>query len=334
VIITRALAAVPGIAAAAALACAATAAGSRVPVLGAPVVAVVAGAALSAVSRRVRALRYGLGIAKGLLLQVAVVLLGAQLSFGQVATTGVRSLPVLAATLATCFGLAWLAGRWLGVSTDVRTLIGMGTGICGASAIAAVSPVIKAKSADVAYAISTIFLFNVAAVVIFPPLGRALGLSQHAFGLFAGTAVNDTSSVVASATAFGTVATGYAVIVKLTRTLAIIPITLWLGTRTHPGRDGSDEQRPLVCRLYRLVPWFLIGFLVVVLLNTAGLLPGALQRGAHGTQAFLVALAMAAVGLSTDAAALRRAGFRPLLLGLICWAAVTGTSLAVGALTL
>jgi len=307
---------------AAIIAAVATYLGTLVPSLGAPVFAVLVGFFASSGARRRPEFGPGVSFAKGRLLQVAVVLLGVQLSLREVLDVGWQSLPVLVSTLVVCLVLAQVVGGRLGIDADLRTLIGVGTGICGASAIATVSPVIKAKSADVAYAISTIFLFNVAAVVVFPAIGHALGMSQHDFGLFAGTAVNDTSSVVAAATAFGTAAAGYAVVVKLTRTLAIVPITLYLGLR-----HGDTELRGA----WRLVPWFLTGFVVVVLLNTAGVIPDALTSPVHHLDAFLVATALAAIGISTDVPALRRAGAKPLLLGLILWAAVTVTSLLVGA---
>jgi len=165
-------------------------------------------------------------------LQLSVVVLGSQLSLAQIAKVGLESLPVMIGTLVVCLAAAWLIGRWLGITGNLRTLIGVGTGICGASAIAAVTPVIGAIGIDVAYAISTIFLFNIAAVLVFPIVGHLLGLSQHAFGLFAGTAVNDMSSVVATATTYGPAATNFAVVVKLVRTLMIIPISLGLAAST------------------------------------------------------------------------------------------------------
>jgi uncharacterized integral membrane protein (TIGR00698 family) len=280
-------------------------------VVGAPVFAVVAGVLLSSPARR---FSLNVDVAKGPVLQLSVVLLGAQLSLGEVVSVGAGSLPVMLGTLAVCLLLAWLVGRWLGVPRDLRTLIGVGTGICGASAIAATTPAIKAKSTDVAYAISTIFLFNVAAVIIFPPLGHLLGLSQHAFGLFAGTAVNDTSSVVAAAGAYGPAAVRYAVVVKLVRTLMIIPIVLALSGRRS---------------VLSLVPWFLVAFVAVAALHTFGLIPLFSLPILHQLALLFIAVALAAVGLSTDVGALRRAGVRPLLLGLILWVAVSLTSLGL-----
>lgn len=317
-----------GLGAAAALGLAATVAGTLVPVVGAPVIAVVAGVLLSPLARRRSdALAPGLGVAKGLVLQLSVVLLGAQLSLGEVLSVGAGSLPVMLGTLGVCLLLAWLVGRRLGVPRDLRTLIGVGTGICGASAIAATTPAIRAKSNDVAYAISTIFLFNVAAVLVFPPLGHALGLSPHEFALFAGTAVNDTSSVVAAAGAYGQDAVGYAVVVKLVRTLMIIPIVLVLTTLTRRRADLPETSKARLAA--SLVPWFLVAFLAVVALNTTGLIPAAAQAALHHVALLFIAVALAAVGLSTDVAALRRAGARPLLLGLILWAAVSTTSLGL-----
>ncbi|MFE9206968.1 YeiH family protein [Micromonospora sp. NPDC007230] len=317
-----------GLGAAVLLGLAATVAGTLVPVVGAPVFAVVVGVLLSPLARRrSEAMAPGLSFAKGLVLQLSVVFLGAQLSLDEVLSVSAASLPVMLGTLGVCLLLAWSVGRRLGVPRDLRTLIGVGTGICGASAIAAATPAIRAKSNDVAYAISTIFLFNVAAVLVFPPLGHALGLDAHAFGLFAGTAINDTSSVVAAAGAYGQDAAGYAVVVKLARTLMIIPIVLVLTTLTRRRADLPEMSKARLAA--SLVPWFLVAFLAVAALNTGGLIPTAAQAALHQVALLFIAIALAAVGLSTDVAALRRAGARPLLLGLILWAAVSSTSLGL-----
>jgi uncharacterized membrane protein YadS len=280
-------------------------------------------------------------------LQLSVVVLGSQLSLAQIARVGLESLPVMLGTLVVCLAGAWLIGRWLGIVGDLRTLIGVGTGICGASAIAAVTPVIGAVGVDVAYAISTIFLFNIAAVLVFPVLGHLLGLSQHAFGLFAGTAVNDMSSVVATATTYGSGATNFAVVVKLVRTLMIIPISLglsaWVGRRgavvavdsgSGAGSGSASAsasvpgKRPRV-RVLRLVPWFLVGFVLVAAANSVGLVPGAAHPALSAASVFLITVALSAIGLSTDLAGFRRAGAKPLLLGGCLWVIVSLTSLGL-----
>src|SRR5215469_7822428 len=231
----------PGIAAAVGVGIVATVIGRAVPLVGTAMPGAVLGAVLALVFKpaaaaagsRAASLVPGLKYASSFLLQCSVVLLGTGLSLREALRVGVTSLPVMLGTLAVCLGAAWRYGRLLGVTGNLRTLIGVGTGICGASAIAAVSPVIEASSAEIAYAVSTIFVFNIAAVLIFPVIGHALGMSQHSFGLFAGTAVNDTSSVVATATTYGSSAAGYAVVVKLVRTLMIIPICVALGWLTQ-----------------------------------------------------------------------------------------------------
>lgn len=344
---------VPGLALAAAIAVVATVVGRFVPVVGAPVVGVVLGAVLGTVRRPAAVLRPGITTASKTVLQIAVVLLGAQLSLAQVATVGASSLPVMLGTLVVCLVAAWGIGRALGVVGDLRTLIGVGTGICGASAIAAVTPVIGAASVEVAYAVSTIFLFNVAAVVVFPFVGHALGMSQEAFGLFAGTAVNDTSSVVAAASSYGAAAAHTAVVVKLVRTLMIIPVVLglaWLVARRQAvvdaraaaaaaavdGRSGTAPvaARPwTVGRVARLVPWFLVGFLVLAAVNSTGVLPGPVHPVVAAVAAFLITTALSAIGLSTDLAGFRRAGVRPLVLGGALWVVVSLSSLGLQALT-
>ncbi len=333
--VTRSMRAMlPGLSVVAAVAVVAWVAGQWLPLVGAPVFGVVLGAALSTSLGRAERLRAGRTVSSGRLLQAAVVLLGAQLSLRQVVQVGAASLPVMLGTLAVCLTLAFVLGRRLGIGSDLRTLIGVGTGICGASAIAAVSPTIRAKHADIAYAISTIFLFNIVAVVTFPALGHALHLSQHAFGLFAGTAVNDTSSVVAAAGSYGAHAGQYAVVVKLTRTLMIIPICLALAEivrrrdlRTE--RAESGPKTPAIRRSLRLVPWFLTAFVVVAGANTVGLIPAVSHQWLqHGALA-LITMALTAIGMSADIAGLRRAGARPVLLGLLLWAAVTCTSLVL-----
>jgi uncharacterized integral membrane protein (TIGR00698 family) len=321
----------PGLTAAVAVAVVASLVGRILPLLGAPVAAIVLGVLLSGRARKQASLRPGLTLAAGLVLQLAVVLLGAQLSLGEVAHVGVSSLPVMLGTLSACLTAAWLLGRRMGIDGDLSTLIGVGTGICGASAIAAVSPVIKARSATIAYAMPTIFLFNVAAVLLFPPLGHLLHLSQTTFGLFAGTAVNDTSSVVAAASAYGPEAANHAVVVKLTRTLMIIPICLGLSALTARRRGASNVEVSgaggVPGRVVRLVPWFLVGFLLVASANSLGLVPAVTHAPLQGASVFLVTVALAAIGMSTDLAGLRRAGARPLLLGGMLWMIVTATSL-------
>jgi uncharacterized membrane protein YadS len=369
----------------------ATVVGQHVPLVGSAVPGAVIGAVIALAIKPGARLAPGIKYAGTFLLQCSVVLLGTQLSIAEAARVGLASLPVMLGTLAVCLSAAWLYGRLLGIPRDLRTLIGVGTGICGGSAIAAVSPVIEAASTDVAYAISTIFLFNIAAVLVFPLVGHAIGMSQQSFGLFAGTAVNDTSSVVATATTYGAAAANHAIVVKLVRTLMIIPICLGLagltarrqraepapcaagtgvaagtastgtastgaastgtagtgavgigavgtgtaGTATGVvgGTTASVSARMSPLRVVRLVPWFLIGFVVAAGLNSAGVIPSGSHAPLQHVSVFLVAVALSAIGLSTNVPALRKAGPKPVLLGALLWITVAVASLGLQALT-
>lgn len=236
---SRARVLAPGLGLCLAIAAVATVTGRLVPILGSALPAVVIGVVIAMRWRPGTVLGPGVTYSSKFLLQCAVVLLGTQLSLASILEVGAESLPVLLTSLAVCLAAAFWIGRAMGVDGQLRTLIGVGTGICGASAIAAVAPVIGATSAQISYAISTIFLFNILAVVIFPLLGHLLEMSPHSFGLFAGTAVNDTSSVVAAASVFATSALAFAVVVKLVRTLMIIPISVGLAVRTARRRADA-----------------------------------------------------------------------------------------------
>ena len=342
----RLVALVPGMAAAAAIAAVASVLGGLVPVVGAPVFAIVAGIIVSSARPPAERLRPGLVFSTKAVLQGSIVVLGLGLSAGQVVSTGESSLPVLLGTLVIALGMAWFVGRALHLGRDLNTLIGVGTAICGASAIAATDAVIGAGEADVSYAIATIFTFNVVAVLSFPSLGHLLGLSQHAFGLWAGTAINDTSSVVAASTIYGHAAVSYAVVVKLTRTLAIVPISLGLAAwrnrsaryaSANPG--GAEEDRGLRRAgpwtsgprpdLRRVVPLFIVAFLGAVACNTFGLVPASWHHGLSDLATWMITAALAAIGLSANLSHVRRAGPRPVLLGAVLWATVGIASLAL-----
>lgn len=332
----RVRAVAPGLLLCAAVGVVATLLGGLVPVVGAAVLALVLGVLVGVVLRRARGgaaaarVRRGVGVASKQVLQVSIVVLGTGLSMGEVARVGARSLPVMLGSLAVALLGAWVLGRALRVPGGTTALIGVGTGVCGASAIAAVTAVTGMAEAEVAYAVGTIFTFNVVAVLVFPIAGHLLGLSQSAFGLWAGTAVNDTSSVVAAGSAYGAAAGAYAVVVKLTRSLTIVPISLaahlWHTRRTA----GAGEARPAARgKLWRALPVFIIGFLVTSVADTVGLVPAGWHPVLSRISAYLVAVALAGIGLSLRPDELRRAGARPLLLGGLLWVLVAGSSLGL-----
>jgi uncharacterized integral membrane protein (TIGR00698 family) len=248
-----------------------------------------------------------------------------------VAKTGLESLSVTLVTMTVAFLAAWLLGRWLGVHDKLKILIGVGTAICGGSAIAAVVPIIRPDDHDTAFAISTIFLFNLVAVLLFPLLGHLMHMSDMGFGLWAGTAINDTSSVVAAGYSFSHAAGDYATIVKLTRATLIIPVCLVLAFAV-----AAREKRKLKAEgtvghfsLASIFPWFILWFLVASAARTAGLVSAAIQPAIHTTAEFLIIVALTAIGLSANLRRMASTGVRPILLGLGVWIAVSVSSLLV-----
>ena len=318
------------------------------PVIGAAVFALVLGVAAGQFFRPARAAA-GLAFAGKKVLQYAIVLLGFEMEITRVLIVGSKSLAVLLCTVLAAFGTMAALWRLLRVPEDQAILIGVGTCICGGSAIAATAPVIGAKERDIAQAISTIFLFNIIAVFLFPAAGRLLGMSDEGFGLWAGTAINDTSSVVAAASAWSDAAgnqtaLALATIVKLTRTLLIIPVTLVLAAaRTARARKeggGGASAVPAATAataaatgakvdFARIFPWFVLAFLAAALIRSFIPLPPELPRALAANGKFLIVVAMAAIGARTNLKELISGGWRPILLGLCCWFAVAAVSLAV-----
>ena len=334
--VTNALKNIPGLAVCLALALPCWFVGQRFPIIGAPVFAILAGMAIAVFWKQPTRGRVQTGIAftGKKVLQAAVVLLGFGLNLAQIAQVGMMSLPIIGSTIATALIVAFLLHKVLRMPSEISTLIGVGSSICGGSAIAATAPVIKAHDKDVAQAISVIFLFNVLAALIFPSLGNALGMTNEGFGLFAGTAVNDTSSVTAAAAAWdgmhpGSNALDDATIVKLTRTLAIIPITLVLGI-VMARKEGADGLGNF--SLKRAFPMFILFFLVASIITTIAVAAGAdaaVFAPLKTLSKFFIIMAMAAIGLNTDLVKLVKSGGKPILMGLICWICIAGASLGM-----
>ncbi len=304
--------------------------GKWFPIVGGPVFGIVIGIFISNRWGKPAQTLPGLKFAGKQLLQWAIVLLGTGLSLTQVYRVGLDSLWVMVFTLSGAFITAYGLGRLMRIPLRLTSLIGMGTAICGGSAIAAISPIIEAEDQEIAYAISTVFLFNIIAVLIFPPLGHWLGFSDHAFGLWAGTAINDTSSVVASGYAFSDAAGNYATIVKLTRSTMIIPIaTIFALVTAWQKKRTATENAVVNFRFDKIFPWFIFWFLVAAFCNTTGWIHSPVANGLTELGKFLIILALAAIGLNSDFKKMNQLGLKPLLLGLMVWFAVTVISLIV-----
>ncbi len=327
----------PGVAAALLIAAVARWIEGLLPIhlIGAAVIAMFIGMGINSLWQPTAHFKPGLTFTSKKLLKFAIILLGASLSIGVIVNVGKLSLMVMLFTLATCFGGGYFIGKALGLNWKLSNLISAGTGICGGSAIAAIAPTIDAEDADIVYAMSATFLFDMAMIVLFPIMGQALGMSDMAYGLWAGTAVNDTSSVVAAGFAFSEAAGDFATMVKLTRTLSIIPTGLVFALinanlkRKAALAAGSTEQIKAKVSLKKLFPWFILGFLAMSVLKSVGFIPDALSDLLKDVSKFLMVAALAAIGLGTSFKEMRKAGAKPMLHGFIISALVVVVAIGV-----
>ena len=296
--------------------------------IGGPVFAILLGMIL-AFWKRPSAMDAGITFCSKKILQYSIIFIGFGMNIRTVLATGGQSLAVMLCTIAASLLTAFLMGRVLKVPGNTATLIGVGTSICGGSAIAATAPVIEADDREVAYSISTIFLFNILAVFIFPALGRVFHMTDTGFGIWAGTAINDTSSVVAAGFTFSDAAGELATIVKLTRTLMIIPITLALTVHRTWKRKQQGTAAASNYSIVKIFPWFVLGFLLTAILNSTGWIPSAASSWLNELGKFGIMVAMAGIGLNTNLKSLVKNGVRPIALGLCCWFVVAVVSLVV-----
>lgn len=303
--------------------------GNLFPIIGGPVLGLFIGLLLGIILRDSQKLKAGMQFTSKKVLQYAVILLGFGLNLSQVFQVGLTSLPIILATIATALVTAYVIQKLFKLDSEITTLVGVGSSICGGSAIAATAPVIKAKDESIATAISVIFFFNILAALIFPHLGSWLGLSNQGFAIFAGTAVNDTSSVTATASSWdslhGTSILEQATIVKLTRTLAIIPITLGLSIWQSKKEDKKESFS-----LIKAVPNFIIWFLVASLITTVTTSLGAsatVFAPLKNLSKFMIIMAMTAIGYQTNLKKLITKGGSALLLGGLCWVLISLASL-------
>lgn len=304
--------------------------GNLFPLIGGAVFAIILGIIISNKFGKPLSCQAGINFTAKKVLQWSIVLLGAGLSLNQVWETGRESFFVMIATLLAAFLSAFLLGKCLKVPWKMTSLIGAGTAICGGSAIAALSPIIEAEDNEIAYAISTIFLFNVLAVFLFPPLGHLLGFSDHAFGLWAGTAINDTSSVVAAGYVYSNTAGAYATIVKLTRTTMIIPISILAALYMFWQKGTSSSVK---YDWKNIFPWFILAFLAASLANTLGIFSSSLVILFTNLGKYGIIMALAAVGLNVDLRKMLKTGVKPLILGCLVWIVVSLVSIAIQMLT-
>lgn len=274
----------------------------------------------------------GIQFASKRILKFAIILLGASLNIATILEVGKISLIVMTFTLLAAFGGGYLLGKAFGLDWRLSSLISSGTGVCGGSAIAAVSPVIDAEDHQITYAMSSTFIFDMFMILLFPLMGQGLKMSDMAYGLWTGTAVNDTSSVVAAGYAFSEAAGDFATMVKLTRTLSIIPIVIiftLIQIRLNRKQAGTTQEGHVNMNLIDVFPWFILGFLALALINSLGFIPAAGAQLLKDISKFLMVVALAAIGLKTDLSKMKQSGLKPMLHGFIISVLVIIVSLAV-----
>lgn len=312
--------------------------GKQFPIIGGAVIAIISGMVITLFIKDKSAFESGIKFTSKKILQWAVILLGFGMNLTVIVQTGKQSLPIIVSTIATSLVIAYVLHRAMHIPGRISTLIGVGSSICGGSAIAATAPVIDADDEEVAQAISVIFFFNVLAALLFPTFGKLIGFATgtgEAFGIFAGTAVNDTSSVTAAASTWdsmwnlGSATLDTAVTVKLTRTLAIIPITLALALiRTRNEKKNGEAGKKV--SLKKIFPFFILYFVAASVITTVAVSLGAdagIFAPVKELSKFFIVLAMAAIGLNTDIVKLVKTGGKPIAMGFCCWAGITGVSL-------
>lgn len=302
------------------------------PFIGASVIALFIGIGLNYIKKPSPMIEVGLQFTSKRVLKFSIVLLGASLSIGTILNVGRLSLTVMFFTLLTCFGGGHFVGKWLGLDWKLSNMISAGTGICGGSAIAAMAPVIDAEDKDVAYAMSATFIFDMAMIILFPIMGRALGLSDMAYGLWTGTAVNDTSSVVAAGYAFSEAAGDFATMVKLTRTLSIIPTVLVfsvINAKLNSQKANANSSNQEKVKITSLFPWFILAFVGMAIINSLGVIPATVSSTMKSVSRFLMVAALAAIGMNTDFREMKKSGINPMIHGFIISALVVIVALAV-----
>lgn len=311
--------------------------GIWLPVVGGPVFGILLGMVVTLFIKDKTFIQAGMSYTSKKILQYAVILLGFGMNISAVLEKGAQSLPIILVTIGAALITGFIVSKILKIKKNVGILVSVGSSICGGSAIAAAAPVINAQDDEIAQSISVIFLFNILAALLFPTLGDVLKLSNEGFGIFAGTAVNDTSSVTAAASAWDGIHNSNtledATIVKLTRTLAIIPITLVLALiqilQEKNRKNTGDNEVTGSYSLIKIFPWFVIWFLAASLITTFFNLPVSLINALKWLSKFFIIMAMTAIGLNTNIIKLVKTGGKPIVLGFICWILITASSLAM-----
>lgn len=298
-------------------------------ILGGTLIALILGMLLNPLICRYEVFEKGINFTSKIILRTGIIIAGITLSFSQVIKAGKYALILMLFTLVTSFGVGYICKKVFKINWKLASLLSVSTAICGGTAVATIGPTIRAKNRDIAYAISATFIFDIITVIAFPWIGRLLGLGDTGYGLWIGTSVNDTSSVVAAGYAFSDAAGMLATIVKLTRTLFIVPIVLifsWIYAKKESPSQGSAKDTTKV-NIRKIFPWFILGFLAVVAIRSTGIAPDNAVTGISFLSKFFLSMALAAIGLNTSLKEVTGVGIKPMIAGVIIDSSVVFVSL-------
>jgi uncharacterized integral membrane protein (TIGR00698 family) len=299
--------------------------------IGALTLAIVLGMALgnTIYPRIAAASAAGVNLSRQTLLRLGIVLYGLRLTVQDLGQVGLQGVVVDALVLMSTFGLAvWVGTRWLGLERKTAMLIGAGSSICGAAAVMAAEPVVKARAEQVAVAVASVVAFGTLAMFLYPwlyPLNQQWPLvtgGASGFGVYIGSTIHEVAQVVVAAGAVGPAAAKTAVIAKMVRVMMLAPflgaLSAWLA-RGPGGHEATSGGRALSA-----VPWFAVGFIAVVLFNSLHWLQATAVATATEADTVLLAMAMAGLGLATNLGAIRKAGAKPMLLALVLFLWLVG----------
>ena len=299
-----------------------------IDLIGIALISLLLGMLLNPVISKYKLFGQGINWTSNRMLRIGIILTGITLSFSQVFQAGKYALILMLFTLTTAYGVGYICRKIFKINWKLSNLLSTSTAICGGTAVATLGPVIEADDREIAYALSATFIFDLLTVIAFPWIGKLIGLSDTSYGLWIGTAVNDTSSVVAAGYAFSDAAGALATIVKLTRTLFIVPIVLifsWIHAKKKMQISRFQKQEKI--KVSKIFPWFILGFLAVVGIRSSGLIPQPAVSTITDLAKFFLATALGAIGLKTSFKEVAGVGVKPMVAGVVIDVAVVIVSL-------
>lgn len=318
---------IPGIIAGAALAFIATTLVklSGISFISSSVLALVLGILLNNFRKKGDILEPGLKFSAKKILKLAIILLGASMNLGIILNVGKLTYLIMIFTLTASYGLGYIIRKKLGINWKLSSLISAAMTICGGTAIAALSPIVDAEEVDIAYSMSIVFLIDMVLIILFPLIGGILEMTDMAFGLWSGLAINDTSSVLAAGYAYSESAGDFATMVKLTRTLALIPTVVIFSIISNRLNSVKDEKSEF--NIKSAIPVFIFLFIIMAALNSLGFIPVGISNTLKSISKFLMIVALASIGLNTRIKDLNKAGIKPIIYGISI-----STTLVIGVL--